>query len=289
MNNADESYIAKKYSIIKAIGCGQFGQVYLGKHVKKGTNVAIKMESEVASMKTIKHESTILNYLYRCGCRDIPAVLWYGKYHTQICLVMDYFEISLESYIQLLYSKYANNMQVYLEQICQIMIRMIEIFRNIHTYFIVHRDIKPENFMIRENEVFLIDFGMATVYNDEVSDNTHRKKNSTIVGTPKYASYFVHDGCEYKYRDDLISLGYCYMYFVHRDLPWSNVSINPSEISILSPIQLEHPANILRKKCKSWESISCHLDDSCRNYLHHCYHNESNIDYTYLIECFMMK
>ena len=87
--------IANKYILLQKIGSGKFGVVYKGIHKKTQQNVAIKMENRDQEMPSIKHESIILNHLYRKGCRDIPFVLWYGVYMNYTCLVMTYFEKTL--------------------------------------------------------------------------------------------------------------------------------------------------------------------------------------------------
>ena len=46
----------------------------------------------------------------------------------------------------------------------------------------------------------MIDFGMATY----VTDEQPLQNQSTVIGTPKWMSYFIHDGYQPHYRDDLI-------------------------------------------------------------------------------------
>jgi len=263
--------IGNKYKLIKKLGSGKFGEVYQGTHIKKNQLVAVKMEQREQEINTIKYETTILNYLYRKGCRDIPFVLWYGIYNNYMCLVMTYFEKSFVDCIPKLKGQ--------TQQINKIMLRMIEILENIHLLYVIHRDLKPENFMILENEIYLIDFGLATIYIDEKNNhNDFRDDRVFITGTPKYISINVHNGIEPSRRDDMISIGYIYLYLYHSALTWSQCNVNNSKNDI-SPMHILHEGNQSRKNLKDWTNLEKNAiatNESIHQYLKYCY----NLKYT---------
>ena len=246
--------IAHKYNILEKIGHGKFGTVYKGEHIHNHQDVAIKLESTNHSYNTLKHETTVLNYLYHCGCRAIPSVLYYGVVSQNHCLIMDYYTQSLEDYMKTPRT---------VEQINVIMARAIQILGEIHIHKIVHRDIKPANFMLHHNQLYLIDFGMASVCENQSLESARH-----LVGSPKYASYFVHEGFDYEKRDDFISLGYCYLYFVNGTLPWSDTSSSEQSTDIL------HPENQRRKSLKQWDRLGayCKSRENIHLYLEYCYH-----------------
>lgn len=268
------------YDILQQIGKGKFGTVYMAKHKKSNDCVAIKSESVDNPYKSIKHETTILNYLYRCGCRCIPKVLYYGIHENQVCLIMKYFTISWEDYVK--------TTQINRKQLNRIMIACINILREIHKHAIVHRDIKPANFMYWEKQLFLIDFGMATSIRSEDKSEEPIKEpmKQHIVGTPKYVSYFIHCGYEARSRDDLISLGYAYMSFL-MTLPWSNQTTQNSSIT---QTHIAHPDNVFRKNEKSLEKLKqlCSREPYLLNYFDYCYHaSDPRIDYEFLCSLFL--
>jgi len=277
--------INNKYIIENLIGKGKFGQIFKGYIHKKNTRIAIKIEPSEGELKSIKHEVTILNYLYKRGCRNIPYIYWYGKYKMNVCMVMNYFPGSLD------------NIPRIVVKFDKFMIKCINILKNIHGHYVIHRDIKPQNFMFDEQgELHLIDFGLATVYVDD--DHRHIEctgcSQSYILGTPKYISYHVHKGYVPSRRDDLISIGYLYIFLKYGSLPWDNIGhvVSVSADSSLNELNVLHPNNQFRKEKKEWSNISTYLleigEPKIQKYLDYCYRLdfESDPNYSGLLQLF---
>lgn len=214
---SDLLIIKKKYKILEKIGEGKFGAVYKGKNVNSEEAVAIKLEHKSNMVKILRTEATILNYLYKNGCKFIPLIYWFGIFLESPTLVMSYYEESLESFIE-------KNIDTSLEQKNKIFQVILNIIESIHTQYVIHRDIKPQNFMLKNNELFLIDFGMATMYVD--SDKIHipeKKDRLDLIGTLRFMSLNIHNGWEPTRRDDVISACYIYMNMLFGNLPWDNI------------------------------------------------------------------
>jgi serine/threonine protein kinase len=243
--------IAKKYSIGQLLGKGKFGAVYNGIYEKTGHLVAIKLESKTTPYKLLKQEATILKYLYDHGSRVVPIVYWYGIWNEHTCLVMPLYDTSL-------CDRGAGSEDA-------IMIACISILQDIHSHQVLHCDIKPDHFMLSERELFLVDFGLATFYDPSPPDRAHQH----LLGSPKYASYFLHLGEHPGYRDDLLSLGYMYYYRVYGSAVLPECSDERSEIE---ETDLLYPKNQVWKTWKSWTHLRTLVQgEKIESYFSYCY------------------
>jgi serine/threonine protein kinase len=138
-----------------------------------------------------------------------------------------------------------------------IMRSAISILDHIHDKYVIHRDIKPANFMIHNDELILIDFGLASFYVDSnekhISPTTDSTKKSNIIGTPKYASWNIHCGEEYSRRDDLMSVVYIGLFLIYGSDLWSDVIATKNDIN--DRCLLLHPLNQWFKTQKNLENI----------------------------------
>ena len=261
-----DELINSKYRIISKIGEGNFGTIYKGSIEKKKTQIDIAIKTESVENISIKHETRIINYLYSKGVNKIPYIYWYGIFKEHRCLVIKYYETPL---IQFIESKDASKKN---KIINRIFIKMIEILESIHTEFVIHRDLKPENFMISNNELYLIDFGLSTFYIDENEKHIPMKEECNIIGTPRYTSINIHNGNTAARRDDMISIGYIYMLLIY-----DGVAKWEDSVSIISDtndnntdiINIAHPIQVWRKQCKEWMNIA--ESHPLYKYMKYCY------------------
>ena len=210
--------MSNKFEIVSKLGEGQFGAVFLGKKRHCDEYVALKVEYNDSPYKMIKHEVKMLHYLYENGCQNIPSIFWFGQYETHLCMAMSYYDCSFEEYIQ------TDSIQQNSKSSEDYFIKMIEIMEHIHDKYVIHCDVKPANFMIRGDELYLIDFGLSKIYIDENHKHIQNTKHDdTIIGTPKYVSINIHQGCSPARRDDLISCAYIYLYSKMKTVPWENI------------------------------------------------------------------
>jgi serine/threonine protein kinase len=254
----------KKYRVLQKIGSGRFGEVYLGQHEKTGERVAIKCErpdspgAEI-DLRIVKHETTILNYLHGKYCQNIPSICWFGVWEQIPMLIMPYYEFSLYDLFtnsepvsaSIMHSRHAFRANKAFRPE-RILYSMVQIIQTIHTAGVVHRDLKPHNFMLKNYELILIDFGLATFYVDENWNHIPEKCDKThLVGTLNYISYHVHGGSDYTRRDDLLSLAYVYLFLVGK-LLWARPFFPEgfSSNSKLKETHIHHPKNQLIMRMK---------------------------------------
>jgi len=208
------------YEYSDKIGEGAFGVVYKGRNVRSGERVVIKMEPLDKSVlfSALKHESTILNLLYSKSRGGTPPTYWYGTIVNpdRRILVMPFYTESLAAFVH-------NTRRIDIATVYRIYCSAISTLSYIHDKYVVHRDIKPANWMIHNDELILIDFGLASFYVD--SDERHvleaTPKKQHLIGTPKYASWNIHCGEEYSRRDDLISMLYVGMFLLGSGELWT--------------------------------------------------------------------
>jgi len=260
------SIICNKYTVTSVLGYGKFGVVYDGT-TKDNERVAIKVEKSDSTHKVLKHEVTVLNYLFYSGTKNIPKIYWFGQHHEHTCLVMSHFSCSLHDYI-------LRKGTLEPKKLASMMIKCIDVIESIHKHHILHRDIKPQNFMIKDGDLYMIDFGLSNVFIDDDGEHIVKKDPSSVIGSPRYISYYNHCGEPMSRRDDLISLGYMYMFMQNGKLPWDSTG---------SETNINDPANILRRNAKEWTKLNESLDGPIKMYLKYCYELKYNMEPNYHI------
>lgn len=109
----NEFIIGGKYRIIRKIGSGSFGDIYLGISIICGEEVAIKMESRQARHPQLMYEHKLYKVL--SGGVGIPRIRHYGSERAYNVLVMDLLGPSLEDlfrYVQTHFIMFINKKTV---------------------------------------------------------------------------------------------------------------------------------------------------------------------------------
>ena len=208
----------KKYKILKKIGKGSFGLVYLGNVINTDNYVAIKFEPKNQTDLILERETYLLYYLKGFG---IPEVITYGQNAKYNILVQKLLGNSLNVIF------HSHNKKFSMKDCCMIGIQILDRLEYIHSKYIIHRDVKPDNFLIGYPDIsiiYLIDFGLAKKY---MSSRTGKHVkffiNKKWSGTSRFASANSLRGVVQSRRDDLESLCYILLYFMKGSLPWDNV------------------------------------------------------------------
>ena len=82
-----EFIVGGKYRLVRKIGSGSFGDIYLGINITNGEEVAVKLESIKARHPQLLYESKLYKILQ--GGVGIPHIRWYGPERDYNVLVMD--------------------------------------------------------------------------------------------------------------------------------------------------------------------------------------------------------
>ncbi len=187
-----------KYCIIRLLGQGGWGNVYLAENLKVGNRWAVK-EVETAQEFRVNFlaEPEILK---RLNHRSLPRIVDIFRNGNFLYIIEDYFEgIGLKEVIGTREMCTEENVVHWARQLCEILIYL----HGLEPNPIIYRDMKPGNIIIdRDNQVRLIDFGIAREFKRGCSSDT------TFIGTRGYAApeQFSIDG-QSDERTDIYGLG----------------------------------------------------------------------------------
>ncbi len=256
--------IHNRYVIEKVIGNGMFGNVYKARCKKKDIYYAVKTESADSPYNTLTHECSVLKYLYDNRCRSIPSISWYGAHKATFCLVTPLYDVTLTDYLQ--------HRKPPRESLRRLFPKMLNLMETIHKLHVLHRDIKPDNFMVKNNELFLIDFGLSHVCIDENSRHVENSQQTEITGNIRFCSYHVMMGHRPSIRDDIISLGYLFLYIFNLELPWDNVPrMEDSQYSLNHVNHIRNQKIAQLKQLSSIKHFSYSIDKNLVMYFQYIY------------------
>lgn len=169
-----------RYEIIKPLGEGGMGTVYLARDTQLERHVAIKVPQFVQGI-----EGEILERFYR------EARLAATLQHPGICPVYDVGEIEGTHFISMAFIEgrplddfIRPDRPMDQRSAAMIIRRIATAVADAHEKGVVHRDLKPANVMInKRKQPVVMDFGLAIQ-----SDNyeTRVTKSGTILGSPSY-------------------------------------------------------------------------------------------------------
>ena len=222
--------LSDNYLIIKKIGAGSFGEVFLAQNTKNGHYVAAKIE-EKARVPRIYNEYKIYCYLHKKNFdKGLPKIYDFLGTADYNIMFMQLLGPSLEDLFN------QSNRGFKFHTVANIALNLITLLEKLHNAEFIHRDIKPNNFLVdKDNQrtIYIMDFGLSKKY---IIDNKHIKYRDkrSLIGTARYASINMHMGIEPTRRDDLESLGYMLIYFIKGSLPWQGIKRKPGNNNLES-------------------------------------------------------
>jgi serine/threonine protein kinase/Tfp pilus assembly protein PilF/thioredoxin-like negative regulator of GroEL len=228
------------YNIIKKIGSGGMGEVYLAEDTRLNRNVAIKMlpvefTKDKERIRRFEREAralSVLNHPYILTVHDI------GQNDSSTFIVSEYIEG--ETLRQRIRSD-----KIPLKEILTIVIQVAEALDAAHRVGIIHRDIKPENIMLRhDGYVKLLDFGLSKTMETETSseisniETSTRTQQGVVLGTTRYMSPEQIRGLKLDARSDIFSLGVVSYELIAGNFPFNGAT----SADIVASILEKHPA-----------------------------------------------
>jgi eukaryotic-like serine/threonine-protein kinase len=227
------SVIADRYHVIRKLGEGGMGQVYLAEHVRMGRKSAVKvlhpgMVHDADAISRFNREAANAS---RISHPNVAAIYDFGETSDGlIYLAMEFVEGEpLTNIIERVGALPAS-------RAASIVRQAGEALAVAHEFGIVHRDLKPDNIMIARNRdgsdcVKVVDFGIAKAANVEAQKVT---RTGLIVGTPEYMSPEQLAGDPLDGRSDIYSLALVGFAMLTGRLPFPSETAQESMIMRLT-------------------------------------------------------
>jgi eukaryotic-like serine/threonine-protein kinase len=231
----ESSLISEKvshYRIIKMIGAGGMGEVYLAEDMRLGRQVALKFlpasyqydsERRTRFLKEARAASVLRS-------PNIAAIYDIGEHDGAMFIAMEYVDGEVLSYR-------IDRRTLPTDDVIDIAMQTANALEEAHKAGIIHRDVKSSNLIITERGmVKMLDFGLAKMIPENVSIDSAdpavaiggKTAVGVVLGTVSYMSPEQTLGHDLDTRSDLFAFGVVLYEMLTGRLPFEGA--NPTEI-----------------------------------------------------------
>lgn len=193
------------YVVVREIGRGGMGRVYLATDTKLGRDVALKvldasLSGSATQRQRLRREARAAAQLSHPGICTVYAL---EEMSDDLIIAAEYIDgVTLRAEIE-------SGRRPPSEQVERTMRELASALAAAHARGVTHRDLKPENVMIdKSGALKILDFGLALVEGDNPGVETPRvTMPGTVIGTPAYMAPEQIKGSSVDARTDLFALG----------------------------------------------------------------------------------
>jgi serine/threonine-protein kinase len=200
--------VADRYRVIRKLGEGGMGSVYLAEHVV----IEKKLVLKVLAPELARRQDLVARFLQearsasRIGHENVIDISDFGQSADgYVYIAMEYLEgKDLGEVVRAEGALAWPRVRDIVMQICRAL-------RAAHDKNIVHRDMKPENIVLIHREgrpefVKILDFGIAKIMGLD-PNGPRLTRTGTVFGTPEYMAPEQAEGKEADYRADVYAVG----------------------------------------------------------------------------------
>ena len=218
------------YTILKKIGEGGMGVVYLAEDIQLQRKCALKLLSPRAGFteeikRRFQREAQAIAAINH---PNIVTIYELGEFNEMPYIIMEYIDgISLRSLLTEKGKIAVNDAITIMRQLCQGLGKA-------HFAGIIHRDLKPENILIdKDNNVTILDFGLA-----KLKGSSTITTENTRLGTVFYMSPEQVQGYELEPRSDIFSTGVIFYEMLTGETPFKG----EWDVAVIYSILNDRPA-----------------------------------------------
>jgi serine/threonine protein kinase len=228
-----------EFEVLRKIGSGGMGQVYLARQLSLKRQVALKLlrkdlannptamqrfEAEAQAIATLNHPNIVQVY----GAGESDGLRY---------MALEYVDgRNLREHL-------ARKGPPELPVAMSIMKQIAAALQKAHEQGLVHRDIKPENILVTKKvEVKVTDFGLSRFFNDPGAVNL--TQSGVTLGTPLYLSPEQAQGKAVDHRSDLYSFGVTCYHLLAGEPPFKGASA--VEVALKHITEVPKPLESLR-------------------------------------------
>lgn len=215
------------YQIIRQIGRGGMGEVYLAKDTRLGRRVALKLlpahfTRDANRVRRFQHEARAASALNH---PNIVTIYEVGQQEQMHFIATEFIDG------QTLAAK-INQRPLPTAELLDIAVQVADALDEAHAHGIIHRDIKSANIMVTgRGHAKVLDFGLVKVsdaqreqWSTELAASP-QTRSGVVMGTVQYMSPEQALGHEVDHRTDLFSLGVVLYEMATGRLPFSGASV----------------------------------------------------------------
>jgi serine/threonine protein kinase len=181
--------IGGKYGLLRLLGEGGMGSVWVAENMALKANVALKLiRADVAEASANERFLSEARLAARLQHSAIVRVFDFGKTeHDEPYIVMELLEG------ETLGQRLGRLGAIDPMELCQTLLPIIDALHSAHGHGVIHRDLKPDNVFVAKTEgggvqPKLLDFGIAKLRGEGAFHSTKLTQAGTLIGSPDYMS-----------------------------------------------------------------------------------------------------